>query len=48
MKNIGLLLLGVWLIAAGLKSVIQLSFVHDNLILGLLAIVAGVFVVLRR
>ena len=48
MKNLGMLLLGIWLIATGLKAVIQLSFAYDVLLLGALAIVAGVFIVLRR
>lgn len=48
MKNLGALLLGIWLILYGLKSVIGLSFHYDYLILGVLAIVTGVVLILRR
>lgn len=48
MKDIGLLVLGLWLIASGLQSVIGLHFNYDHLVLGVLAIAAGVLVMLRR
>ena len=48
MKNIGLLLLGIWLIAMGLKSVVHLSFAYDTVIYGALAIAAGVLLILKR
>jgi len=48
MKNMGMVLLSVWLIATGLKGVINLSFQHDSLIFGAIAIVAGVLIILRR
>ncbi|HLF23439.1 MAG TPA: hypothetical protein VI565_05900 [Burkholderiales bacterium] len=48
MKNIGFLLLAIWLIGTGLRSIIQLNFAYDNLIFGVLAIVAGVLILLRR
>jgi hypothetical protein len=48
MKNLGTLLLGVWLIASGLKAVADLSFRYEGLILGVLAIVSGILIVLRR
>ena len=48
MKNIGLLLLGIWLIATGLRSVVHLSFAYDTLVFGVLAIAAGVLILLRR
>lgn len=48
MRNIGLLLLAVWLIATGLKGVAQLSFAYDSVVLGALAIVAGVLILIRR
>jgi hypothetical protein len=47
-KNIGNLLLAAWLILWGLKSVIGLNFNYDYMVLGILAIVAGVFVVIKR
>jgi hypothetical protein len=48
MKNLGTLLLAAWLILWGLKSVIGLNFNYDYLVLGVLAIVAGIFLVIRR
>jgi hypothetical protein len=48
MKNLGNLLLAAWLILWGLKSVIGLNFNYDYMVLGILAIVAGVFVAIRR
>jgi len=48
MKNLGLIVLAVWLIVTGLKNVIGLSFHYDYLVLGVLAILAGVLLVLRR
>ncbi len=48
MKNIGMLLLAIWLIVMGLKGVIGLSFQYDTLIFGILAIVAGVLIILKR
>ncbi len=48
MKMLGNLLLATWLILSGLKAVIGLHFHYDYVILGILAIVAGVFVALDR
>lgn len=48
MKNIGMIILAVWLIATGLRSVVNLSFQHDSLVFGILAIVAGVLLIMRR
>jgi hypothetical protein len=48
MKNVGTLLLGVWLVATGLKSVIRLNFDYDWLVLGILALVSGVLLILKR
>lgn len=48
MRNLGTLLLAIWLIVWGLKSVIGLSFHYDYLVLGVLAIVAGVVLILKR
>jgi uncharacterized membrane protein HdeD (DUF308 family) len=48
-KNIGNLLLAIWLILTGLKTVFSFSLTnHDGMVLGILAIVAGVLLVLRR
>jgi hypothetical protein len=48
MRNLGQLLLAAWLILYGLKAVIGLHFHYDYMVLGVLAIVAGVFLAIRR
>lgn len=46
--NIGMLLLGIWLILSGVIPLINLSFEGLGLIMAALAIAAGVFVLLGR
>jgi len=48
MKQIGLLLAGVWLIAHGVIPLIDLHFKGLPLIMSCLAIAAGVMLILRR
>jgi hypothetical protein len=48
MKNIGLLLTGIWLIATGIIPLINLSFQGLPLIMAGLAIAAGIFLIIRR
>ena len=48
MKNVGMLLLAVWLIATGIKAVIHLGFEYDSLVLGILAMASGIMLVLKR
>ena len=40
--------LGAWLILYGLTSAIQLSFKYQSIVMGVLALVAGVLVFIRR
>ena len=47
-KNIGLLFLGVWLILHGLIALIGLHFSGLSTIMALLALGAGVLIVLGR
>jgi uncharacterized membrane-anchored protein len=47
-RSIGMLLLAIWLILNGLIALFSLSFNGLGLIMGLLAIVAGVFILLGR
>ena len=47
-KNIGMLLLAIWLILTGLIALFNLSFNGLGLIMGLLAIAAGIFILLGR
>lgn len=46
--KLGYLFLGIWLILQSLIALLDLSFRYDNLIVGLLGLVAGVFVLLRK
>ena len=41
-KNLGMLLLGIWLVASGASALLSLSFAHLGLILAALAVAAGV------
>ena len=47
-KNIGMLLLAIWLILTGLIALFSLSFNGLGVIMGLLAIAAGIFILLGR
>jgi hypothetical protein len=47
-KNLGMLLLGIWLIVTGLISLLNLSFSGLGFITALLAIAAGVLISLGR
>ncbi len=47
-KNLGMLLLGIWLIVTGLLQVVRIPIQDINVILALLAIAAGVLIVLGR
>ena len=41
-------LLGAWLVLTGLSTVINLNFQYEKMILGVIALVAGVFVIHRK
>jgi hypothetical protein len=47
-KKIGVLLLGIFLILSGLIPIIKLSFEGLHIIMGLLAIVAGAFLLVDK
>ena len=47
-KNLGMLLLGIWLIVAGLLQVVSIHIPAIGAILALLAIAAGVLILLGR
>jgi len=47
-KNLGMLLLGVWLIVHGLEPLINLSFSGLHTIMAILAIVAGALIIVGR
>lgn len=47
-KNLGMLLLGIWLIVMGLISLLGLSFQGLPILMGVLALAAGVLILLGR
>ena len=47
-KDLGLLLLGVWLILQGLISLIDFQFQGLSTVMAILALVAGGLIVLKR
>jgi hypothetical protein len=47
-RNIGFLLLGIWLILTGLISILNFSFSGLGVIMAILAIAAGIFILLGR
>jgi hypothetical protein len=47
-RNIGMLLLGIYLILVGLALVIGLSFAYFGVIQGILALLAGIFLLIGR
>ena len=47
-RNLGMLLLAIWLIMTGLITLLSLNFQGLPLIMGILAVAAGVLVLLGR
>jgi hypothetical protein len=47
-RNMGMLLLGIWLILTGLLQVVSISIPGIGSLLALLAIVAGILILLGR
>jgi uncharacterized membrane protein HdeD (DUF308 family) len=47
-KSIGMLLLSIWLILYGLIALFSLSFSGLEMVMGILAIAAGIFILLGR
>ncbi len=47
-KNLGMLLLGLWLVLTGLIPLLHLSFSGLGLLLAILALAAGVLILLGR
>jgi uncharacterized membrane protein HdeD (DUF308 family) len=47
-RNIGFVLLAIWLILYGLIALFSLSFSGLGLVMGLLAIAAGIFILMGR
>ena len=47
-KNIGMLLLSIWLILTGVIALLNFSFVGRPVIMAIIAIAAGIFILLGR
>ena len=47
-RSLGMLLLGIWLILTGLLPLLRLNLPESSLILAVLAIIAGVLILLGR
>jgi len=47
-KNLGILLLAVWLILTGIVPLLHLSFAGLGLVMSILAIVAGILLLVGR
>jgi hypothetical protein len=48
-KNVGMLLLGIWLILSGLVALVPaVYFSGMGAVLAILAVLAGIFILLRR
>ena len=47
-KNFGMLLLGIWLALTGLHHLVNLSFSGLDAILAVVALIAGVLIILGR
>jgi hypothetical protein len=47
-RSVGMLLLGIYLILAGLGLLIGLSFAYMRVIEGLLALIAGILILIGR
>ncbi len=47
-KNLGMILLAIWLILTGLIDLLKFSFTGLDIIMAILALAAGVLILMRR
>lgn len=47
-KNLGMMLLGVWLVLTGLVGLFALTFAGLGVILGILALAAGILILIGK
>jgi hypothetical protein len=47
-KDLGMFLLSIWLILTGLIAILHLSFTGEDIVMAILAIAAGILLLLRR
>ena len=48
MKHLGMILLGIWLIVDGLMKLFNFSFPYSGIILAVIAIIAGILIIIKR
>ena len=48
MKHLGMILLGIWLIVNGLMTLFNFSFPYSGIILAVIAIIAGILLIIKR
>ncbi|MBI3896953.1 MAG: hypothetical protein HY308_01495 [Gammaproteobacteria bacterium] len=48
MQNLGMLLLAIYLILQGIKSITGVVIPFDQIIMGVIAIVTGVFLIMKK
>lgn len=48
LRGLGMTLLGIWLLLEGLVSIVNLHFTGLGILLGILALVAGILILLGR
>lgn len=48
MKPLGMTVLAIWLLLVGLMGIADLNFRYDELIKGILAVAAGVLLLVKR
>jgi hypothetical protein len=47
-RNVGMLLLAIWLILTGLFALFGISFAGEGVIMGILALAAGILILIGR
>jgi hypothetical protein len=47
-RDLGMFLLAIWLIATGLIAILNLSFTGMNIVMAVIAIAAGILILIRR
>jgi hypothetical protein len=48
MKDVGMLLLAVFLVVTGLKTILGFTFPYDHMVLGVVSVAAGVLIALKK
>ena len=48
MKDVGMLLLAVFLIVTGLKAILGFAFPYDTMLIGVVAVASGVLLIMKK